>query len=167
MAQLQGNKSKIAAGVIATALLVAVPFIGSKEGDKLDSYKDVVGVWTVCEGITGPQVKPGVHMTKTQCDQLDNSTIGQFMTSVANRLTVEVSAKTLAAHTSFAYNIGLAAYARSKTLKLTNQGKLSQGCYAMANWEVAGGKDCRLRENHCYGLVERRTDEIALCLEGI
>lgn len=167
MDQLQVNKSKVAAVTIAAALLTAIPFIGDHEGDKLDSYEDVVGVWTVCEGVTGPAIKRGIKMTKTQCDALNQSTIGQFMTKVASRITVQVSPETLAAHTSFAYNIGIAGYSRSKTLKFTNAGKLAAGCRAMANWETAGGRDCTIRANNCYGVVQRRDDEIDLCLGGI
>ena len=165
MGQLQANKGKIAAATITAALMIACPFIGTHEGDKLSSYEDVVGVWTICEGVT-TNVRPGQKMSQSQCDALDKSTIGIFMTKVASRLTVPVSPKTLAAHTSFAYNIGMEGYSRSKTLKLTNAGKTAQGCHAMANWETAGGRDCNIRSNNCYGLVERRNDEINLCLEG-
>lgn len=168
MGQLQANKGKIiTAGVLAAATLIAMPFIGDHEGDKLDSYEDVVGVWTICEGVTGAGVHQGVKMTPAQCDALDKSKIGQFMTQVASKLMIAVSPETLAAHTSFAYNIGIAGYSRSKTLLLTNAGKIRQGCLAMANWETAGGHDCTVRENGCYGLVERRNDEIALCLGGV
>lgn len=161
------KKAAIGGGLIAAALLIASPFIGDHEGDKLDSYEDVAGVWTVCEGITGPDIKPGLKMTAQQCDTLNKSEIGQFMARVAQHLTVTVSPETLAAHTSFAYNIGIAGYAGSKTLKDTNAGKLAKGCKDMANWETAGGQDCRIRESNCYGLVERRNDEIKLCLSGI
>jgi len=168
MGQLQANKGKIiSAGILAAATMIAIPFIGDKEGDKLDSYKDVVGVWTICEGVTGKQVRPGEKLTQSQCDSLDKSKIGQFMSEVAILLKVPVSPQTLAAHTSFAYNIGISGYARSKTLKLTNEGHIAQGCHAMANWETAGGLDCNVRANDCYGLVERRNDEIKLCLEGV
>lgn len=157
----------ISGGLIAAALLVAAPFISTHEGDRLDSYEDVAGVWTVCEGVTGPQVKAGLVMTAQQCESLNKSEIGQFMTKVAAKLTVPVSADTLAAHTSFAYNIGIAGYAGSKTLKDTNAGKTAKGCKDMANWEIAGGLDCKDRDNNCYGLVLRRNDEIHLCLGGI
>lgn len=168
MGKLQENKGKIiSASIIAAALMIASPFIGDQEGDKLTSYEDVVGVWTICEGVTGQGVRPGIKMTQSQCDALDKSKIGQFMTSVASHLKVPVSPQTLAAHTSFAYNIGIRGYARSSTLRLTNAGKIAQGCRAMANWETAGGMDCNVRKNDCYGLVERRNDEINLCLDGI
>lgn len=166
MGTFRENKGKIAAATIAAALLTAVPFIGDHEGDKLDSYEDVVGVWTICSGVT-TEIKPGMHLSPKQCDGLNNSTIGRFMTSVASKITVEISPETLAAHTSFAYNIGVAGYARSKTLKLTNSGKIAAGCRAMANWEIAGGHDCNVRSNGCYGLVQRRNDEIKLCLGGV
>lgn len=168
MGQLQANKGKIiTVSVIASSMLIAAPFIGDHEGDKLDSYEDVVGVWTVCEGVTGKDVRAGEKLTKADCTSLDKSTIGQFMTKVASHITVPVSAETLAAHTSFAYNIGIAGYVRSSTLRLTNAGKIAQGCRAMARWETAGGRDCTVRENDCYGLVQRRNDEIKLCLGGV
>lgn len=167
MAQLQANKKVIGGGVLALALMAAIPFIGDHEGDRLSSYKDVVGVWTICEGVTGKLVHAGEKLTNSQCDELDKSEIGQFMTQVASNLTVEVSPLTLAAHTSFAYNIGISGYKRSKTLRLTNEGQPRLGCQAMANWKIAGGLDCSIKANGCYGLVKRRNDEINLCLSGI
>lgn len=158
--------SKITAATIAAAALVAIPFIHDREGDKLESYADVGNVWTICGGVTAG-IKPGMRMTQAQCDELTHSTIGQFMSQVAGKLTVEVPAKTLAAHTSFAYNVGLAGYAGSKALKLTNAGDLKGGCRAMANWYTAGGRDCRVRSNNCYGVVQRRAAEVKLCLEEL
>lgn len=160
------TKTKITAATIALATLVAIPFIHDREGDKLESYEDVVGVWTICGGVT-TGITPGVKMTQAQCDELTHSTIGKFMTQVASKIAVDVTPKTLAAHTSFAYNIGVSGYGSSKALKLTNAGDLADGCRAMGNWYTAGGRDCRVRANNCYGVVARRNDEIKLCLEGL
>jgi lysozyme len=165
MGQLQENKGKIAAATITAALLIACPFIGTHEGDKLSAYEDVVGVWTICGGVTGTHA--GVKMTEQQCTDLTNSTIGHFMTKVASLIKVNVSPKLLAAHTSFSYNIGIEGYKRSKTLSLTNSGRLADGCRAMRHWVIAGGKDCTIKANGCYGLVNRRKDEINLCLSGV
>lgn len=161
------KKAAIGGGLIAAALLIASPFIGDHEGDRLESYEDVAGVWTICEGITGPNITPGVKMTEEQCAALNKSEIGQFMTKVAQHLTVTLSAETLAAHTSFAYNVGITGYISSKALKDTNAGKIAKGCKDMGNWYTAGGIDCRTRDSGCYGLVARRNDEIKLCLSGI
>lgn len=166
MGRLQENKGKIVGGIIASALLIAIPFIYDKEGDKLEAYQDVAGVWTVCGGVTGSAAQPGVKMTQAQCRQLTQSTVGRFMFSVADLIQVPVKPETLAAHTSFAYNIGLGAYKGSKALTLTNAGKVAVGCRAMGNWYTAGGIDCRVHANGCYGIIKRRAEEIKLCLEG-
>jgi len=160
------TKSRIVGGGIAAAMLLAVPFIVDREGESLESYRDVVGVWTICNGET-LGVRAGQRKTREECSQLTNSRVGQFMTQVYGLIAVEVPPETLAAHTSFAYNIGLAGYARSKALEETNEGNIAAGCLAMANWYTAGGKDCRIKSNGCYGLINRRNDEIELCLSGL
>lgn len=162
---MAGNKAKISITVIAAALVAAVPFIVDREGESLDAYRDAVGVWTICNGET-LGVSPGDKVTKEQCRLLAQSRIGQFLIEVAQEVSYPVSAPTLAAHTSFAYNIGLPGYKRSSTLRLTNQGNPKAGCEAMMNWYTAGGKDCRVKANNCYGLIKRRQDEIKLCLSG-
>lgn len=157
---------KLASGALAGALIIAVPFIVDREGESLIAYQDVGKVWTICHGET-LGVKRGDRFSKLECDLLTQSRVGQFMAGVAQELKVPVAPTTLAAHTSFAYNIGLQGYRGSAALRLTNAGKLAEGCRAMANWYTAGGKDCRIRANNCYGLVTRRTDEINLCLQGV
>lgn len=163
------NKLQIvtrSAATVCASLLISIPFIFPHEGEELQSYEDVVGVWTICSGITA-EVKPGMTKTKDECDALSKTTIARFAGAVSNKLTVEVSPPTLAAHTSFAYNIGMEGYGRSSALRLSNAGDLEGGCRAMMIWHTAGGKDCRIRENNCYGVITRRHDEIALCLSGI
>lgn len=164
-----GLKSRIAkqsAAALAASFTIAVAFICGHEGESLKSYEDVVGVWTICNGVT-TGVKPGQTKTKAECDEFTQSTVGRFMAGVSGRLRVPVAPETLAAHTSFAYNIGLAGYDLSATLRLTNAGRIADGCRAMISWHTAGGKDCRVRENNCYGVITRRQDEINLCLEGL
>lgn len=148
------------------AMLLAVPFICVREGDSLKSYEDVAGVWTICSGITAG-IKPGMTETPEQCNAAEQTTIGQFLSEVSALIAVQVSAPTLAAHTSFAYNIGMAGYKRSTALRLTNAGKIAQGCSAMMIWHTAGGKDCTDPQNGCTGLISRRQAEIKLCLSGI
>jgi len=169
------NKTaKIVGGGSLAALLIAVPFIADREGESLKSYRDVVGVWTICNGET-LGVKQGMTMTKQQCRQLTESRVGQFMQKVFALNRTPLPAKTLAAHTSFAYNIGIAGYTRSSALKFNNSGNLQAGCKAMVNWNGLtknGIKyDCNdpinLKINGCKGLVNRRTDEIKLCLSGL
>lgn len=159
------NKKTIAQTVIAAAALICCPFIIQREGESLQSYEDVVGVWTICHGVT-TGVKPGMTKTKEECDALSKQTIMQFMSGVADSMTITPTPELLAAHTSFAYNIGIAGYKKSTALRETNKGHFEAGCRAMANWFTAGGKDCRIKANNCYGVINRRNDEIALCLKG-
>lgn len=154
-----GNKTNISIGVVAAAILSAVPFIADLEGDKLSSYQDTAGVWTVCSGETLGVAK-GDTLTQAQCNALTQSRVGQFMLQVTPLLRVPVGADTLAAHTSFAYNIGIVAYRRSSALRFTNAGNIVSGCKAMALWNTVDGKVNT-------GLVNRRNKEIALCERGI
>ncbi|MBO0358635.1 lysozyme [Hymenobacter sp. BT186] len=154
------------AAIFGAALLLAVPFIVDKEGESLTAYRDVAGVWTICHGET-LGVKPGDVKTKEACRLMTHSRVGHFMTQVDNAVTLDISPATLAAHTSFAYNIGINGYRNSQALKLTNAGRLKDGCQAMMNWYTAGGKDCRKRANKCYGLIARRAAERDMCLKGV
>ena len=163
---VESKTLKRSAAAISAAMILAVPFICTHEGESLQSYADVAGVWTICNGITAG-IKPGMTETKEQCSEAEQTTIGQFMAGVSALITVPVSAPTLAAHTSFAYNIGIAGYKRSSALRLTNAGQIAQGCDSMMIWHTAGGKDCSKPENGCTGIVTRRKDEIALCKSGI
>ncbi len=51
------NKTALG-GVLGAAMLVAVTFIIAKEGERLEAYRDIAGVWTICHGET-LGVKPG------------------------------------------------------------------------------------------------------------
>lgn len=159
------NKKTVSGATICAALAIATCFIPSHEGNSLKAYQDVVGVYTICGGVA--YVKPGSTATASQCKAMTDSTIGKFMTQVAQLVPENTTPKTLAADTSFAYNIGIVGFSHSSTLKLQNQGKIPESCEAMLKWYMAGGKDCRVRENNCYGVWQRRQDERDLCLKGI
>lgn len=152
---------------IGAAMLIAVPFISDKEGESLKAYQDVGGVWTICHGET-LGVKKGDVATHEYCVSHTKTRVYQFMLHVNNLIRVDVTPPTLAAFTSFAYNIGITSFARSQALALFNEGKKAEGCQAIMNWYTAGGKDCRVKANGCYGLISRRRiPERDLCLKGL
>ncbi len=159
MAQQSNNAIHVVA-----ALTIAVSFICAHEGTRLSSYADTGGKITVCNGETG---LPLSTFTLAQCQQMTQSTVGKYMKEVVADIKVPVSPYQLAAMTSFAYNIGLWAYSNSQTLHLTNEGHPKEGCRAMMSWHYAGGKDCTVKANNCFGLVKRRMDERDLCLQGV
>ncbi len=160
------NKSKIAGWVITAAAVIASQFIPAEEGNKLKSYPDGAGVWTICEGVTHG-IGPGMVMTEEECSDLNKSAREEYQAAVVDALRVEVTPQILAAHTSFAYNVGKGGYRKSMTLRETNKGNFAAGCRAMMNYHSSGGKDCRVRGGGCYGLYGRRQREINLCLSGV
>lgn len=145
-------------------MMIAVPFISAHEGLRLKAYQDVVGVYTVCSGQA--YVSKDTVMTSDQCKAMTQKATILFMLKVASKINDPITPPILAAHTSFAYNVGINGYQRSKTLELTNAGKIADGCNAMLGWYQAGGKDCRVRSSGCYGVYARRIDEKNLCLTG-
>jgi lysozyme len=148
-----------------TAFLeVAVPFIGRWEGLRLEAYLDLVGVPTVCYGET-KGVSMGDSYTKAQCDAMFSREVLDYrdrlrpsLTSdtVANRLTVERDV----AYASLAYNVGVYGVGKSTAVRRLNQGDIAGGCQALGWWNKAGGRVVR-------GLVNRRTEEIDLCMRGL
>lgn len=151
--------------VFCVALGIASVFIPEHEGNSLKAYADVAGVWTICGGVAN--VSPDLTLTEKQCKDLTGSTIGKFMVNVAALSPSDIRPQTLAAYTSFAYNIGIGGFERSSTLRLANAGDIRGSCEAMLKWYIAGGKDCRIRQNNCYGVYQRRLDERDLCLKGV
>lgn len=117
-----------------------------------------------------------MEFTSEQCDDMTKATVTEFMTEVVGMIQVPIAAETLAAHASFAYNIGIEGYKRSTALRLTNADDTKGGCNAMMNWSALTIKkikyDCRIQQNQinvngCRGLINRRNEEIKLCLSGV
>ena len=156
-------------------MAIFLPTLKQHEGLSLKAYQDVARVWTICYGHA--YVDPKLTMTQKQCDKLAESDGLKFMLPVLAAIKVPVSPTTLAAHTHFAVNIGIAGYRRSTALKLTNQKDYFGGCNAFMNWDgltLKGKKyDCGdpqpkwVMDGGCRGLLARRVDEVAQCLSGI
>ena len=142
-------------GALAMTLVIGPYF----EGTELDSYRDAVGVWTVCTGHTATAA-PGQTKTPVECETLLRSDLGSAIDAVDRRVTVPVAETTRAALVSFVFNVGAGAFGRSTLLRKLNAGDVVGACNELPRWVYAGGK--RLR-----GLVRRRAAERELCLEGV
>lgn len=143
---------------------VAVPLIAKWEGLRLTAYQDIVGVWTVCYGET-KGVRPGDTYTKAQCDEMLRREIRAYRSDLHDYFTAETKARRLTAHrdaafTSVAYNAGPGAIGKSTATRRLNAGEIEGACNALTWWNKAGGRVIR-------GLVNRRAEEQALCLEGL
>lgn len=156
------KKTMVVGGGFGAALLLAIPFIGGWEGKSNDPYKDIVGVNTVCYGETRVEMR---RYTDEEClAMLKKSVEKDFLEPVAKSTpTIANRPYELASATSLAYNIGLGNYQKSSVRKLFLQGKFIEGCKAFRPWDKVRrlGKLVVSR-----GLVNRRKDEIKLCLQG-
>ncbi len=158
----QVNKSAIA-GIVLAAVAVVIPISKGFEGEKLKSYPDINGKPTVCYGETD-NVKLGNNYTFHECDAM----LGQHILKEAEYVSRETSghkitANQLAAYTDFTYNLGEQAFKNSGVLRYI-QNRI-KSCNYILKYKYAGGKDCSIRANNCYGIIIRRQAERDLCLK--
>ena len=145
-------KTATAGGLIA----LTVSMIAYFEGMETKSYKDVVNVTTVCFGHTGTDIISNKIYSESECLALLEKDLSKVRREVDPLIKVEINDNTRAAIYSFAYNVGVGAFARSTLLKKLNAGDQHGACEEMKRWVYAGGKVWR-------GLVSRREVESALC----
>lgn len=141
------------------ALTATLAFIGSWEGLRLDAYRDVVGVPTICYGET-KGVKLGQSRTKAQCDDMLMSRVAEFEVELDKCLTVSVPTDTKIAFVSWAYNVGSTAACKSTLVRKANAGDIAGACNELPRWNKAGGRTLK-------GLVNRRSAEQKLCHQGL
>lgn len=160
-------KKVLLPAAFAAAITASVSFIGPEEGLSLKSYQDSVKIWTICRGHTGPEVKKGLVYTNAMCDTLFRTDIWKAMSTVLTYTKVDMPEGMLVAMTSFTFNVGGTNYRNSTMLKLINAGKFEQACNQLPRWRFAGGLDCAVRDNNCYGVYLRRYKEQELCLSSL
>lgn len=141
--------------VLALATAVIAPF----EGRELRAYRDIVGVWTICDGDT-QGVRPGQVATPAECDSRLAARVAAFEREIRPCLPAGLPAETRAAFVSAAYNIGSGAFCSSSMARRARAGDLRGACEALRLWNKAGGQVVR-------GLVRRREAERDLCLSGL
>lgn len=140
-------KQGIAAGGTTAALIIASFFIPQYEGEELIPYLDSVGVQTVCSGET--RVIMRVY-TKDECAEITRKMVKEFTDFVLKvNPDLEKYPWQLAAHSTFAVNIGKAGYNKSSIKRLSQQGDYVGACRYLRNYKYAGGRIIQ-------GLVNRR-----------
>lgn len=153
-------QSRVAALVAVALLPTTGAFVASWEGTEFEAYYDIVGVPTVCSGITGPAVIPGKTYTRQECRDLLNGELRAHARGLAGCLTVVAPQPTMAAWISWTYNVGVGAACGSTLVRLANAGQFEAACRQLPRWNVAGGRVVQ-------GLVNRRAAELAWCLRGL
>lgn len=139
----------------------------------LQTYLDIVGVATACDGITSINGKPlarGARFTEAECARLLELEL------IKHAEGVMACTPGLAIHrdptierrregprfaaVSLAYNVGIGRYCSSTAARRFNAQDFPGGCTAITWFNKAGGRVVR-------GLVNRRTKEARICNEGL
>lgn len=153
---------QITGGVAALTVAgsLAVQTVGGFEGLRLYAYRDVIGIWTACYGST-KGIKPGMRFSKADCDNLLVGDLIEHEQGMRRCLKDPdaLPIKVYVAELSLTFNIGVGAFCRSTVARRTNAGDLRGACDAIPLFNKAGGKVIK-------GLVKRRAQERALCLEA-
>lgn len=142
----------------AAVLIAAMMLVAPWEGRALVPYKDIVGVWTVCEGVTGQAVVPGRRYSEAECDRLTQDALGRHYRGVMSCIHRPITVNEGAAIVSWAYNVGVGAACGSTLIRMLNAGAPAVvWCQELLRWNKAGGKAVR-------GLTNRRQAELKVCL---
>lgn len=166
-------KSKRAVAAIAGATTAVALSIGALikpwEGRELKAYKDIVGVWTICDGET-KGVKPGMVKTNAECDAMLIARVENDFYKPLTKCIQGYEAKPVswqASMLSLAYNVGTGAACGSTAARLARAGDLAGSCRAMTRFNRAGGKVIKgLKLRREYGDANRM-GELELCLAGL
>ena len=142
---------------LGAVLALSTPLVAKWEGLSTKPYKDIVGVWTVCYGETRVDMR---QYTKSECDDLLSDGVGQYAVALRTLVGRDMPPTVHAAFTSLTYNVGTNALRGTRTLNLLKQGKWRDACNRLTLYNKAGGKVVR-------GLVNRRKQELELCLSGL
>lgn len=160
MAMSWSLRKKLIAAAGGGAMFIATVFLGGKdgvEGRAYEPYKDVAGVWTVCDGHTGTDIIKGKTYTDRECDRLLWNDLKPVKRAVDSMIQVPLGEYHRAALYSFTYNVGVSAFSKSTLLKKLNNGDQAGACEELRRWVYAGGIKWK-------GLMNRRDMERSLCL---
>lgn len=167
---IPGGKARSRKMPLAATLVLAASLAGW-EGMKQEPYRDNLAPgrpWTVCSGITGPQVIPGKRYSLLECRALEQAHIERMAERMGRcKPTAELSVYEWVAWGDFAYNLGEAKWCGSTALKLINAGEFRAACEQIPRWKYTDGKDCTLASSNCPGIIARRTWQRATCLKGL
>lgn len=138
-------------------------FMANLEGCENSAYQCSADVWTIGLGHTSGTKKGDAANTEEIADWFieDVATAEKYVERYVN---LPASPKFDMA-VSFVMNLGVGNFKSSTLLKKLKSGD-GDICSEFLRWVYVDGKDCRLKESHCAGIVKRREAEKDICLNG-
>jgi GH24 family phage-related lysozyme (muramidase) len=168
--EIPGGKTRSRTMPAAAALVIASG-LALFEGTMQTPYRDKLAPgqpWTVCSGITGPDVIPGKRYSLFECHALEQRYIERMGARMGRcKPTAELSVYEWVAWGDFSYNLGTGRWCGSTALKLINRGQYRAACEQIPRWRFTDGKDCAVAANDCSGIIVRRAWPHATCLKGL
>lgn len=135
--------------------------IAQNEGLRLNAYQDSVGVWTIGYGDTGPDVAPGLVITKAEAERRLSERLDREFGAAVNKAigSAPTTQGQFDAMVSLAYNIGVGGFRGSSVFRHHIAGEHVAAADAFLAWNKAG-RPLRV----LAGLTRRRGEERALYL---
>jgi lysozyme len=149
------GKGRLAGGIAAGVVAIAVPLVSFYEGTIFKGYRDPIGIVTACTGHTKTAVM-GKNYTPAECEQLLAEDLFEHDAAIDKCIHVPMTDYQHAAFLSFAFNVGSGAFCKSTMNKKLNAGDYAGACAELSRWTYAGGRELP-------GLVRRRATERATC----
>ena len=130
-------------------------------------YRDAIGKgqpWTVCNGITGPEVDPSRYYTPEDCKRLELPRYIQAFTEARRHLKFwdQYNVFVQASFIDMIFNLGITSLRTSTAFTLANNGNLDGACMQMPRWVYGTVEGARVK---LAGLVGRRETSRELCAE--
>lgn len=142
---------------LAATVDLLVPFLVEHEGERLVSYRDIAGVWTIGVGHTGSDVRPGLTITQARSRELLRDDISFVLSRLVPAIRRPVTVGQMAALASLAFNVGITNTLTSTALRRVKAGDMARVPAAIRMWRKATVKGRRVISP---GLVNRREAEI-------
>jgi lysozyme len=143
----------------ADGLRSAAYFIRMFEGMELEAYQDIVGVWTIGFGTTGPHVQPGMRISTDQAMRYLLDYIDEDWRVLDESIDPVLAPQEQAAILSLSYNVG-----RGRVASSTLVANLNSGDYVGAADQFLVWNQARIEGELTVvrGLERRRRTERAL-----
>jgi len=155
------SKNKLVGGVSAAVLALAIPFLGTWEGQRNYAYIPIPGdVPTICYGHTA-DVKMGDYKTYAECEILLRIDAAMYYTALSGcMVNKDIPVSVQASLLELSINVGTSSVCKSTALKHANNGLYHSACAELDKWVKAGGKTIK-------GLVNRRNASQEMCLKDV
>ena len=160
------NSLIIGTPLMAVALLFTGQFESAGGKPHTDAYLDQGGVPTICNGITGQDIKIGMGVTYKWCRDRFASELEKHSKPL-DKVPYQMSDLARVAWSDFCFNVGIGACSGSSAFKVLTAGNERASCDGFLDWRwtrVNGvKKDCSIASSKCGGIWTRRNSERDLC----